>query len=198
MKVSHYKQLPEGYNFDYKLDATSKKMKRRGNISALIVMLIVFVITLLIRIFSYGLHIVIDNSLKYLITMIIFIIFMLGYVCMHEIVHGIAYKILTKEKLTFGIKLPVAYCGVKDIYVTKKTALIALLAPFVVFNIVFIVPLFFIKDALYFLLCAYLLAMHVSGCIFDLYDSYLLIFKYKKKEVLLYDDGPTQTFYVKE
>ena len=198
MKNTHYKNLPVGYEEDYKLDSTSKKMKVAANVYSLIVLFVVLFITILIRALTVGIEIVIPELGAYSIKLLIFIFAMLAYICLHEIVHGIAYKLMTKEKLTFGLKLPVAYCGVKDIYTTKKTALIALLSPFVVFNFVFIIPLFFIKDGLDYSICAFLLSMHVSGCIFDLYDTYLLLFKYKNKDVLLYDDGPTQTFYIKK
>ncbi|MCQ2122483.1 MAG: DUF3267 domain-containing protein, partial [Fibrobacter sp.] len=61
---------------------------------------------------------------------------MLVYIVLHELVHGAVYKLLTGQKLTFGFKASVAYCGVPDIYVYRRTALAALLAPFVVFDIV--------------------------------------------------------------
>lgn len=198
MKKTHYKELPENYELDFKLDSTSKKMKNAGTIYSLIVLLVVLSLCIGIRHLTVGLNIELPELGMYLIKVMVFVVAMLLYVVLHEVVHGISYKILTKEKLTFGIKLPVAYCGVKDIYTTKKTSLIALLSPFVVFTIIFLIPLFFISNSLDYLIVSYLLSMHISGCIFDLYDTYLLVVKYKNKDVLVYDDGPTQSFYVKK
>ena len=46
-------------------------------------------------------------------------------------------KIFTKQKLTYGFSLTYAYCGVPNIYVRKKEAIIACLAPLVIFSIIF-------------------------------------------------------------
>ena len=56
---------------------------------------------------------------------IIFIAAMLLYIVLHELTHGIAYKLTTGRKLTFGFTLSVAYCGVPDIYVYRKAAMTA-------------------------------------------------------------------------
>jgi hypothetical protein len=73
-----------------------------------------------------------------------FIFLAIIYVILHELTHGLLYKILTKQKLTFGLTLSVAFCGVPHIYVNKKTALLSVLAPFVVYNIIFIPLLIFL------------------------------------------------------
>ena len=117
-----------------------------------------------------------------------------AYLVLHELTHGLVYKILTGEKLTFGLKLTCAYCGVPDIYVTAKTALLSLLAPFTVFSVAFLVPFFLLSGplALGFLV---LFALHFGGCVGDLYDTFLLLFRLKGK-LLMRDSGPQQNFYV--
>lgn len=42
-----------------------------------------------------------------------------------------------------------------------------------------------------------LFAEHFGGCSGDLYDTVLLVFKYRKG-CLINDDGPKQTIYIKE
>ena len=44
---------------------------------------------------------------------------MVLYMVLHELTHGLFYKIFTHEKLKFGMTLTVAYCGIPRIY-TKK------------------------------------------------------------------------------
>ena len=119
---------------------------------------------------------------------------LIAYLVLHELTHGIVYKILTGEKLTFGLKLTCAYCGVPDIYVTRGTALLSLLAPFTVFSVGFLVPFIFLSGplSLGFLI---LFALHFGGCVGDLYDTFLLLFRLRGK-LLMRDTGPKQTFYL--
>ena len=123
---------------------------------------------------------------------------MIGYVVLHELVHGIAYKTLTGEKLTFGLSWSCAFCGVPNIYTYRKTAMISVIAPFAVFTVLLLpllVLLYFISP-LYFLIVAFIFGLHAGGCSGDLYVLYLLAVKFKDKRVLMRDTGPEQFFYV--
>ena len=117
------------------------------------------------------------------------------YLVLHELTHGAVYRILTGEKLTFGIKLTCAFCGVPNVYVTRKTALLSLLAPFTVFSVAFLVPFFLLSGPLSFAFLV-LFALHFGGCAGDLYDTVLLLFCLKG-ELLMRDTGPQQTFYIR-
>lgn len=121
---------------------------------------------------------------------------MVAYIILHELTHGIVYKAMTKQKLTFGLTLTVAYCGMPNIYVYRKTALFALLAPFLVFLPIFTALPFFMKEPIDVLWCALLWGMHVGGCVGDLYCTFLYLFKFRDPRTLLRDTGPKQTFYV--
>ena len=48
------------------------------------------------------------------IYLFMFAILLILYIILHELTHGAAYKILTHEKLTFGITLTCAFCGVPE------------------------------------------------------------------------------------
>ena len=119
---------------------------------------------------------------------------LLVYLVLHELTHGAVYRLLTGEKLTFGIKLTCAFCGVPNVYVTRKTALLSLLAPFTVFSIGFLVPFFLLSRPLSFLFLV-LFALHFGGCAGDLYDTALLLFCLKGK-LLMRDTGQKQSFYI--
>ncbi len=128
-----------------------------------------------------------------------------AYVVLHELTHGAAYKCLTGEKLTFGLTLTVAFCGVPNIYVNRKTALISCSAPLVLFSVLLIpmgaVCLSFM--ALYqsaaaftaFVAITFVFAFHLGGCSGDMYLILLLLTKYKDKKTLIRDTGPEQFIY---
>ena len=93
-----------------------------------------------------------------------------------------------------------AFCGVPHIFTYRKTALIAVIAPFAVFTLLFIpilILLYFVSP-LYYLVMAVVFGLHLGGCSGDLYVLYLLTKKFKDKNTLMRDTGPEQFFYVYE
>ena len=191
MKKTFESELPEGYKAVYEVDAKNGKTVVLLNIAAFAVAAIcIFISYLIIRPAEFF-----DNYS--FVRAVIFISAMLLYIVLHELVHGAAYKILTKQKLTFGLTLSVAYCGVPDIYVYRRAALIALLAPFVLFIPVFLLPAIFLPDAWDRFYCLILFSLHLSGCSGDIYDAFLYLFRFKDETVLMRDTGPKQTFYEK-
>ena len=76
-------------------------------------------------------------------------------------------------------------------------ALIALLAPFAVFSLLFsalAAGLYFVNHT-YYAVIILVLGIHFGGCIGDLYLTLLLLFKYKNKHLLMRDTGPEQFIY---
>ena len=196
---NYYKELPEGYKEAMVVDAKAKK-------TSVIFTLSSFVLTaaiLLPVLFSFGgLGALIEEygRKRMLIADAVFLVCVVSYIVLHELVHGAAYKAMTHQKLTFGMTLTVAFCGVPDIYTSRKTALVALLAPFLTFSAI-LIPLtiwFFSFNMLYYLLSGILFAVHFGGCIGDLYMTALLLFKYKDPRTLINDTGPKQTIYLPE
>ena len=130
----------------------------------------------------------------------VWLISMLAYIVLHELTHGLAYKALTKEKLAFGMSWSCASCGVPDIFTYRKTTMISVLAPFVVFTVVLLpltVWLYFVNPLAY-LGSAFLLGLHLGGCSGDLFVFGLLVCKFKDKRTLVRDTGPQQYFFVPE
>lgn len=190
--VNYEKELPAGYREIYSIDAKDSKVGVLMNIAALALSAIIIVIGwFAIRPTDFfGSYSILRN--------VLFIVVCFGYVILHELVHGAAYKALTGQKLTFGISMTVAYCGVPQIYVYRRAALISLLAPFVVFNIVFLVPVFLFTNAWDKFYCLVLFALHFGGCAGDLYDTLLYLFRFRSPKILMRDTGPKQTFYSKD
>jgi hypothetical protein len=192
MNKNFYFELPEEYKEFYKIDAKNNKTTIiLFNVFALIIAAIVGVLGITLK------NINIDrNDSKSLNLMLFGFIFLaIIYVILHELTHGLLYKILTKQKLTFGLTLSVAFCGVPHIYVNKKTALLSVLAPFVVYNIIFIPLLIFLPGNFIYLTLFLVYLTHASGCVGDLYVAYILL--KTKGELLMNDTGPIQTFYKK-
>jgi len=132
---------------------------------------------------------------------VVYLIFfgsMLVYLVLHELLHGLAYRALTGEKLTFGISWSCAFCGVPQIYTYRKTAIIAVIAPFAVFTVLLIpiLVLLYFYSPLYYLIAAFIFGLHLGGCSGDLYALYLLAVKYRDRKTLMRDTGPEQFFYV--
>ena len=194
--VHYYKELPEDYVVDKVIDA---KDDLKVNVVFILGTFLLFGI-----VFAFFLPYLIKNfppleerEDMYLACLCL-MVGMFIYMVLHELTHGIFYKIFTREKLTFGLTLTVAYCGVPNLYIKKIPALVAAIAPFVVFSLVFGIPMFFISNYWAFAAMACMFSLHFSGCIGDLYCSILLIFKYHGKDVVVNDTGPKQTFYVKK
>ena len=120
------------------------------------------------------------------------------YIILHELTHGIVYKLLTKKKLTFGLKPPVAYCGVPGIYAYRITSLLSLLAPLTVFSLIYAAAFMIIHDSFARLLILALFVLHLSGCTGDLYNIGLFLFRFRSASVLRQDTGPSMIYYTKD
>ena len=196
---NYYKELPEGYREAKVVDAKAKKTSVVFTLSSFVLTAAVLLPILL----TFGsLRALFEEygRKRMLIADAVFLICVVSYIVLHELVHGAAYKAMTHQKLTFGMTLTVAFCGVPDIYTSRKTALVALLAPFLTFSAI-LIPLtiwFFSFNMLYYLLSGILFAVHFGGCIGDLYMTALLLFKYKDPRTLINDTGPKQTIYLPE
>lgn len=196
--VSYYKDLPENYKEVFHIDAKSKKV----GIAFTVVSLVITVASLLVIGLLTDLSSIAD-AVKEGSILIPYFVLLAGlflYIVLHELVHGAAYKALTHQKLTFGITLTVAFCGVPDIYTSRKTALIALTAPLVVFSIVFLALMtgFRTSNLVYFAVFSILFSIHLGGCVGDIYMTLLLATRFRNPELLMRDTGPAQTLYLPE
>lgn len=190
MNKTFEKELPEGYREIFTVDATDKKLGLWLNIAAIAIMLVLGAAGYFIirpQNWSDNLSILRD---------VIVLLCMFAYIVLHELTHGAAYKLLTGEKLSYGFTATVAYCGVPNIFVYRKTALIALLAPFTVFSIVFLLAAVLIPGEWNKFYALILFAIHFGGCAGDLYDTYLFLFKFKDPSTLMRDTGPKQSIYL--
>lgn len=195
------KELPGGYKQVFYMNAKSVKMGILFNLAALVVLVVVMFLAMLF----WGLYP--DRPLmeeldevSSLVVSSTFLLVMILYIILHELVHGIAYKALTGERLTFGLSWSCAFCGVPNIYVYRKAAIISAAAPLVVFTVIMlpIMGALYFSHPLIYCLGAIVLGLHLGGCSGDFYLICLLLFKFKDKRTLVRDTGPEQFIYLPE
>jgi hypothetical protein len=195
MNKNYELELPQNYDLIYHLDAKNKKVGIIFTVVSLVVLLVVMGVAVIPLIGNFNVEL---TDVKYLYAYLVFMLVMCVYIVLHELVHGIAYYGLTKQKLTFGLTWSCAFCGVPNIYCYRKTALIALVSPLIVFTLVFVpltIWLYFI-DPIYYLMAAFVLGLHLGGCCGDIFMTYLLLTRFKNKKTLIKDTGPAQFVYL--
>ena len=194
------RELPSGYRQAKYINAKNAKFGIIFNLIALLVFAVVMVVAVLLLLGKEDFSFVEDVFMNdyYFLALLVFCIVTVGYVVLHELVHGIAYKALTGEKLTFGISWSCAFCGVPHIYTYRRTAIISVVAPFAVFTLLLLslLILFYFISPMCFLFCAAIFGLHTGGCSGDLYVLGLFLFKFRDKRALMRDTGPEQYFYV--
>ena len=192
---NYYKELPQGFTESYCINAKKTSVGVLLNVVGGLIALVVIAVCYLLKFGLKYYDIYEEHSLKLLLAAVVFIVGMIAYFVVHELTHGLFYKIFTKQKLRFGLTLTVAYCGLKEGYVNKKTSLIATLAPFVLHSIWMIIAICLAPADVWALMLILLFSLHFGGCIGDLWVTCILLFKYRGKAVLVSDDGPCQRFY---
>ena len=206
------RKLPEGYELAKYIDARKPMFGLVMNGIALLVLLAIAVINfaLIAAVTGEGVFSNYSTVKSLGFGGVFGTILSFVYIALHELVHGYAYKKKTGEKLTFGMSWSCAYCGVPDIYVYRKPALFAVLAPFVFFGVLFLgltvvslaVIAFTGNLAVLNVFCFVYVAvtvlqgMHVGGCSGDLYVALLLCRRFADDRTLVRDTGPEQFFYI--
>ncbi|MGN1373421.1 MAG: DUF3267 domain-containing protein [Candidatus Coproplasma sp.] len=190
--LNYYKELPEGYKEVYCINAKKTSV---GVILNLIAFAVAVVLIVCITLAKFQLSFVIKlEEIQTLLALLALCVSLFAYLVIHELTHGLFYKILTKQKLRFGLTLTVAYCGLKEGYVNKRTALLAVLAPLVLHSIWMILLIIFLPANVWALMVIILFGLHVGGCVGDMWVAIMLIFRFNNT-VLTCDDGPCQRFY---
>ncbi len=196
--MKHYElKLLENYKLAKVIDGKNTKIALIMNLVAIPIMIALLVIGCFIY---YNVHgdfkFIVDTS--NIFAVIIYFVGFIIAIIIHELIHGLFFKIFTKQKLTFGISWSAAYCGVPNVYVKRKAMMITCMAPCLILSIVLLIPLFLITDIIYFVFVLLIFASHFAGCCGDIYVFILLLFKYRDNETLIQDTGLKQTFYVKK
>lgn len=189
--LNYYKELPQGYKEVYCIDAKKTSV---GVIMNLIAFGIALVLIVGIFFLKFELPFELEMSMDTALALFALCLSLIAYMVVHELTHGLLYKVMTRQKLRFGLTLTVAYCGLKEGYVNKKTCLLAVLAPLVMHSIWMILLIIFLPANIWALMVIALFAIHFAGCVGDIWVAFMLIFRLNST-VLTCDDGPCQRFY---
>ena len=186
--MKHYElELPQDYKVDKVIDCKNPK-------TAFLLTLFSFIISIAIIVLGLVISLSLSTNQEtyfdglYALLTIVFLVVYIIIIITHELIHGLFYKIFTKQKLTFGISLSAAFCGVPNVYVRKKAMIVTCMAPCVTLSVLFIILMVVFVNSPIFILFLLLFAIHFGGCVGDIYDFLLLLFKYRKK-------GVCQKFY---
>ena len=192
--INYEFEVPAGYREVFHFDAKDRKDAVKMTIWAFIIMVIAVVLVILGADLK---QIDMDHVFKYYA---VWIVSMIVYIVLHELVHGAVYKALTHRKLTFGITWSAAFCGVPDIYVYRNTALASLVAPLTVFTVLLVPLTLWLRtvDMGWYMVSGLLFAIHISGCAGDLYITNMLLTKFKDPRILMRDTGPAQWIFEPE
>ena len=187
-------EVPEGYRQVYHIDAADKKTGLKLTLGAMAILIVVVAVLFVfadLKSLDFGKLIEYDLA---------FIGIALVYIVVHELTHGAVYNALTHQKLRFGITWSAAFCGVPDIYTYRRTALLSLVAPLTVWTIVLLPLTIWLRgvDTGWYITIGLIFAIHISGCVGDMYVTWLFLTKYKDPRTLMRDTGPEQWMYAPE
>ena len=180
-----FESLPEGYSEIYSIDFQKDKK------TAIIVNLLAVVIAVLLMM---PMHFIVpissmfsmENGLKnYIFRFCTFLVLIVLYMVLHELVHGIAMKICGTKKVKYGFTGMYAFAGSKDYY-DKKSYIFIALAPVILWGIILAVinPLVPIE---WFWIVYLLQIINLSGAAGDLFVT--VKFSRLPKDVLIQDYG---------
>ncbi len=121
---------------------------------------------------------------------------MVPIIPLHELLHGLAFKLMGAGKLIFGanFKEMIFYVTVDRFVLNKKQFYFLALTPFAVFSFVFI-PFLFAEDLYIRWIASLLLAFHTSCCIGDFGLMAYFSIHGKDADLYTYDDVSTKTTY---
>ena len=192
---NYYKELPENFKEDFVIDAKSKKTSIILTLISMGLLAAVFALIFFTKFYGTG---IIYNEDNFSVFWLGAFVGIFAYVILHELTHGLFYYLFTKQKLTFGLTLFVAYCGLKEGYVNKTVSLVSSLAPFVIHSIWMLLLIILLPASPWLLVLSFIFALHFGGCCGDIYVTGILLFRYNKKLVLVRDNGYKQSFYIEQ
>lgn len=183
MKYKAHSELPDDYQLVWKGDfKENKKLFYFLNFGSLI-LLVPFLIIYFVFIFDLNGY---PNELW------IMLILYIPIIIIHELIHGIFFKMARNVKIKFKFHGFAASCSAPDFYFGKKHYFIAGLAPAIIISLGLLIPLLFV-EGLTFAVLYLLFCFHFGGCIGDFYICGKLL--KQPKDVLIRDYGIGMEFY---
>ena len=187
--------LPENYRKIYEVDLQKNKK------TALLINGLAIAVSLIMGI---GMHCFVPIGTlfsmeaglgAYCLRFAVLIAAMIGYIILHEWVHGRAMRFYGAKKLRFGFTGMYAYAGSKEDYFTKNAYIVVALAPLVVWGIVLLVINLLVPEP-WFWVVWLIQINNVSGAMGDIFVT--VKFSRMPADILVNDDGVSMRVYARE
>lgn len=186
--VENQQVLPK----DYTLFQT-KDLKNDKKI-ALMIQVIFLIIAGLMVLIAFYFKLPIKNDLTVINKLILTLSLVALYMILHELTHGLFIWFISKHKPSFGFHFPYLITGSNNYY-NKRSFIVILLAPVVIFGIVLILCLLITPQTL-FLSLYIVIGLNFAGSSGDYVQAYMI--KRLPSNVLIKDDGKNTTYYLNE
>lgn len=137
------------------------------------------------------------TAIQVLISFGIFVVSIYPYFALHEFVHGIVIKVMTRQQIEIGFTRSGAFCAMPELYMNRPLAIGCTAAPLVAFSALFGITALILITAGHwmFLLPGFLVTLHLLGCRSDVH---LLkeLGKFKNRSLWVKDTGKEQWLYL--
>lgn len=181
-------QLPEGYTEAKKINfQKDKKLSILANVGAFVIAIVMVALALP----SHPL--LIPTDVPFLKVVGAFVVALVLYIVLHEVTHGVCFRIFSGKWGNFGYTGLYAYAGSEAYYYIWQYLIIGL-APVVLFGVIFFVLNMVLPPAAFWFV--YLLQItNISGAAGDFYTTVISL--RMPKDTLVQDSGLDMTFYNK-
>lgn len=129
----------------------------------------------------------------YFVRFGVMLVGLLGYIVLHEAVHGVAMKLCGTQKVTYGFTGVYAFAGSSDYY-SKRAYFFIALAPVVLWGVIF-TALCLAVPTQWFWVVYTIQMINISGAVGDAYV--VLKFCRLPKDILVQDSGTAMSVYWK-
>jgi hypothetical protein len=188
----NYDTLPANFSRIRTVDMKEKKLCIRLNVSALAFAALLVVPVLFLV--PFRTQMAKTSTLHDLLWLLLYCLSNIGFIFAHELLHGLAIRLLAKAKPTYGFTGLFAFCKCETKYIAKipyyGIALAPLLLSVVRLGLCFWVPLS------WFWVPYWVFVRNTSGAVGDLYITFLLL--RLPKDCLIIDRGVAMEIYSKE
>ncbi|MCL2445453.1 MAG: DUF3267 domain-containing protein [Oscillospiraceae bacterium] len=192
----NYDTLPSGYSLYRNIDLNTDKVKTWVQLAAFAALL-VMVVPAAIVMPPWRTQAFVPVSWLSVAYLLLFVaISVFGYLLLHELVHGICFRVFGGGKARYGQQLPNYLYAASDRYIAKSSYVLIGLAPLVVLTILFGIACMFVPPS-WFWIPYFALASNVAGCAGDVYVC-LFVLPRMPKDALVLDSGTAMQIFSRE
>jgi len=182
--------LPDEYSEIKRVDIQKdKKLALLVNIGAILIAIPLFIIGAIITPINY--EIVYGNFLSSILTLVYLLVTVLIFCVVHELIHGVFFKLFSGKKVKYGFTGVYAFAG-SEAYFNKREYLVIGLSPVIFLGIILLFLTILLTNEWFWRV--YLIQIiNLSGAAGDIY-----ITRFMSKlpdDVLIKDEGIAMTIY---